>query len=211
MPHLRDDVRAERDQVAFVIHHVATATVPTRWGDFTCHAYRRPDGIEHLALVLGGLDDDPLVRVHSECLTGDVFASARCDCGAQRDLALELIAAEGRGALVYLRGQEGRGIGLGEKIRAYALQELGYDTVDANLELGHPVDSRDYSDAADILCHLGVRSVRLLTNNPEKTAALSASAIAVAARVPLEIAPNARNAFYLDTKRERLGHGLGRP
>ena len=209
MPHLRDDVRAEREQVSFVIHHVATATVPTRWGDFSCHAYRRSDGIEHLALVLGDLDDDPLVRVHSECLTGDVFASARCDCGAQRDLALELIAAEGRGALVYLRGQEGRGIGLGEKIRAYALQELGYDTVDANLELGHPVDSRDYSDAADILGHLGARSVRLLTNNPEKTAALSASAIAVAARVPLEIAPNARNAFYLDTKRERLGHGLG--
>jgi GTP cyclohydrolase II len=191
-----------------MITHVATATVPTRWGDFICHAYRRPDGIEHLVLVLADLGDDPLVRVHSECLTGDVFASARCDCGAQRDLALERIASEGRGALVYLRGQEGRGIGLGEKIRAYALQEAGYDTVDANLALGHPVDSRDYADAADILCHLGVRSVRLLTNNPEKTAALSSHGISVTSQVPIVIAPTAQNAFYLDTKRERMGHGL---
>jgi GTP cyclohydrolase II len=208
VPDLRNHVRAERHPVTFMIIHIATATVPTRWGDFTCHAYRRPDGIEHLALVLADLDPNPLVRVHSECLTGDVFASSRCDCGAQRDLALELIAAEGRGALIYLRGQEGRGIGLGEKIRAYALQELGYDTVDANLALGHPVDSRDYADAADILCHLGVRSVRLLTNNPEKTAALTTNGITVASQVPIVIAPTSQNAFYLDTKRERMGHGL---
>lgn len=191
-----------------MITHVAVATVPTRWGEFTCHAYRRPDGIEHLALVLGALDREPLVRVHSECLTGDVFASARCDCGAQRDLALELIAAEGAGALIYLRGQEGRGIGLGEKIRAYALQELGYDTVDANLALGHPVDARDYADAADILRHLGAGSIRLLTNNPDKTAALASTGIA-AEQVPIVIAPTAQNAAYLDTKRERMGHVAG--
>ena len=191
-----------------MISFVATATVPTRWGEFTCHAYRRPDGVEHLALVLGQLDGEPLVRVHSECLTGDVFASARCDCGAQRDLALELIAAEGNGALIYLRGQEGRGIGLGEKIRAYALQETGYDTVDANLALGHPVDARDYADAAEILRHLGANSIRLLTNNPDKTAAMASNGIAVAAQVPIVIAPTEQNAAYLDTKRERMGHGL---
>jgi 3,4-dihydroxy 2-butanone 4-phosphate synthase / GTP cyclohydrolase II len=189
-----------------MITHVATATVPTKWAEFTCHAYRRPDGVEHLALVLGRLDDGPLVRVHSECLTGDVFASARCDCGAQRDRALERIASEGRGALVYLRGQEGRGIGLGEKIRAYALQEVGYDTVDANLELGHPADARDYSDAAEILLHLGATAIRLLTNNPDKTDALTARGIEVLAREPIVIEPTAANATYLHTKRERMGH-----
>lgn len=189
-----------------MIEHIATAKVPTKWAEFACHAYRRSDGVEHLALVLGRLSDAPLVRVHSECLTGDVFASERCDCGAQRDLALERIATEGAGALIYLRGQEGRGIGLGEKIRAYALQENGYDTVDANLALGHPADARDYSDAADILRHLGTTSVRLLTNNPDKTAALTSSGIDVAARVPIVIAATATNAVYLDTKRERMGH-----
>ncbi len=196
-----------------MITYIATATVPTKWGEFACHAYRRPDGVEHLALVLGELgsahpDDGPLVRVHSECLTGDVFASNRCDCGEQRDLALERIAAEGRGALVYLRGQEGRGIGLGEKIRAYALQERGYDTVDANLALGHPADARDYADAADILRHLGVTSLRLLTNNPAKTDALADHGIEVAVRVPILTEPTQANAAYLDTKRERMGHGL---
>jgi 3,4-dihydroxy 2-butanone 4-phosphate synthase / GTP cyclohydrolase II len=189
-----------------MITHVATATVPTKWAEFTCHAYRRPDGVEHLALVLGHLDDAPLVRVHSECLTGDVFASARCDCGAQRDLALQRIASEGRGALVYLRGQEGRGIGLGEKIRAYALQEIGYDTVDANLALGHPADARDYSDAAEILRHLGATSIRLMTNNPDKTDALTTHGITVIARQPIVIEATVANAAYLHTKRARMGH-----
>ena len=207
MPHVLHHVRADRDPVALVITHVATATVPTRWGDFTCHAYRRPDGIEHLALVLGDLDD-ALVRVHSECLTGDVFASERCDCGAQRDLALELIAAGGSGALIYLRGQEGRGIGLGEKIRAYALQDLGYDTIDANLALGHPADARDYSDAAAILHHLGATSIRLLTNNPDKTDALIAHGVTVTSREPIVIEATTTSATYLRTKRERMGHSL---
>lgn len=206
MRHVFDHAGAERDQGPRVITHIASATVPTRWGDFVCHAYRRPDGIEHLVLVMGALDHEPLVRVHSECLTGDVFASARCDCGAQRDLALELIAAEGHGALIYLRGQEGRGIGLGEKIRAYALQERGYDTVDANLALGHPVDGRDYADAADILRALGADSIRLLTNNPTKIEALTSKGIDVVSRSPIVIAPTGHNAVYLDTKRERMGH-----
>jgi 3,4-dihydroxy 2-butanone 4-phosphate synthase/GTP cyclohydrolase II len=189
-----------------VIAHVASASVPTRWATFECHAYRRRDGVEHLALVLGPLGAEPLVRVHSECLTGDVFGSARCDCGAQRDRALELIAAEGRGALVYLRDQEGRGIGLGEKIRAYALQQQGLDTVDANLALGHPADARDYTDAAAILRHLGAGPIRLLTNNPAKTAAMDALGIEVVARIPIVIAPTDASEFYLRTKRDRMGH-----
>jgi len=198
-----------------VITHVAKATVPTKWGEFACHAFRRPDGIEHLVLavgdlsVTGGGDGGPLVRVHSECLTGDVFASARCDCGAQRDLAMEYIAAERRGALVYLRGHEGRGIGLGEKIRAYALQEVGFDTVDANLELGHPADARDYVDAADALRSLDATSIRLLTNNPDKTEALERHGIEVTMRIPILTEPTAENVAYLNTKRERMRHGLG--
>ena len=191
-----------------MITHIATATIQTKWAAFACHVYRRPDGIEHAALVLGDLAGAPLVRVHSECLTGDVFASRRCDCGAQRDLALERIATEGRGALLYLRGHEGRGIGLGEKLRAYALQEAGYDTVDANLALGHPADGRDYADAAAILHDLGARSVRLLTNNPLKSEGLTACGIEVTERVPLLVAATPDSDVYLRTKRERMGHLL---
>ena len=193
---------------------VATSTVPTPWGDFTCMAYRRSvDGVEHLAFTCGELAScvAPLVRAHSECLTGDVFGSRRCDCGPQLHQSLTAIRAEGRGVLLYLRGHEGRGIGIGEKIRAYALQETGIDTVDANVMLGHPVDARDYSDASAMLKDLGVSMVRLLTNNPDKTAALRRGGIEVVDRIPVLVAPTNDNAKYLSTKRDRLGHLLSQP
>jgi 3,4-dihydroxy 2-butanone 4-phosphate synthase/GTP cyclohydrolase II len=188
----------------------AAADIPTPFGNFRASAYVRRDGTEHLALVRGepSAVDAPVVRVHSECLTGDLFASLRCDCGLQLRSALRRIAEEGCGVLVYLRGHEGRGIGLPAKLAAYRLQDAGHDTVQANLELGLPVDARDYGDAAEILLDLGLPAVRLLTNNPAKTAHLRAAGLDVVP-VPLRTTANPHNVRYLRTKRERLGHDLG--
>jgi 3,4-dihydroxy 2-butanone 4-phosphate synthase/GTP cyclohydrolase II len=194
-----------------VVDRFSTARIPTSHGDFTAHAYRsRIDGQEHMALVRGDLDAaDPLVRVHSECLTGDVFGSQRCDCGPQLDAALSAIAAAPGGVLVYLRGHEGRGIGLAHKLAAYALQDEGHDTVDANLALGLPVDAREYGIGAQILQDLGVHQVRLLTNNPAKEEQLARLGIDVSERVAISLAPTDENLRYLRTKQERLGHTLG--
>jgi len=193
------------------IERVAEARLPTVHGEFTVYAYRSAvDNVEHLAVVAGDLlaAGPVLVRLHSECLTGDVFGSLRCDCGPQLDLAMESIAAAGRGVVVYLRGHEGRGIGLANKIRAYALQDTGRDTVDANSDLGLPVDSRRFEPAAMILCDLGVTHVRLMSNNPRKVAALEGAGIIVTERVPIAIEPNIENRHYLHTKQLRMGHLL---
>ncbi|MFC1411444.1 bifunctional 3,4-dihydroxy-2-butanone-4-phosphate synthase/GTP cyclohydrolase II [Streptacidiphilus sp. N1-12] len=199
------------------VTRAAVTALPTAHGEFTAIGYlSEPDGVEHIALVAGGLDpegrlpegENVLVRVHSECLTGDAFGSLRCDCGPQLQASLERIAAEGRGVLLYLRGHEGRGIGLLPKLRAYQLQEAGRDTVDANLELGLPADARDYAAAARILDELGVRSVRLLTNNPEKHLALEGHGITVKEREPVPVAAGEHNLRYLTTKRDRMGHEL---
>jgi 3,4-dihydroxy 2-butanone 4-phosphate synthase/GTP cyclohydrolase II len=197
---------------------VAQARIPTRHGDFIAYGYDSLlDGIEHLALVRGDVgslngaqDDgeDVLVRVHSECLTGDVLGSLRCDCGPQLDAALAAVAAEGRGVVLYMRGHEGRGIGLMHKLQAYQLQEAGVDTVDANLALGLPADARDYGIGAQILCDLGVRSMRLLTNNPDKRAGLEGWGLRVTGRVPLPVRAQPENLRYLTTKRDRMGHDL---
>lgn len=195
---------------------LATARVPIADRVFTCVAYRdRASGNEHLAFHLGPIDDgEPvLVRAHSECLTGDVFRSRRCDCGDQLWAALDAVAAAGRGVVVYLRGHEGRGIGLGAKIRAYELQDDGLDTVAANIELGLPVDDRDYAVVPRILADLGVRKVRLLTNNPAKHDDIASSGrgvgVEIVERVPLVVPPTSENVDYLRTKREKLGHVIG--
>lgn len=192
------------------VHRAATAALPTTHGPFRVHGYRTADGVEHVALVAGELGDgeDVLVRMHSECLTGDVLASQRCDCGPQLASSLARVAAEGRGVVVYLRGHEGRGIGLVAKLRAYQLQEQGRDTLDANLELGLPVDARDYAAGAGILVDLGVRSVRLLTNNPAKATALQRHGLRVTRRESLPVRPSVHNLRYLRTKRDRMGHDL---
>ena len=192
-----------------LVERMGEANVPTEWGDFTCVAYRSTiDQVEHLAFVKGDVagGDPVLVRVHSECLTGDVFASRRCDCGPQLAAAMEIVSREGRGAVVYLRGHEGRGIGIGHKIRAYSLQDQGMDTVDANLELGLPVDSREYGIGAQILSDLGIRQLRLMTNNPAKYGGLGGYSLEVVERVPLNTVPTPENENYLRTKRERMGH-----
>ena len=192
-----------------LVEHIGSATVPTEWGSFTTHAYRSTiDGIEHLAFVKGDLstDEPVLTRVHSECLTGDVFGSRRCDCGPQLEAAMTMIEREGRGVVVYLRGHEGRGIGIGHKIRAYSLQEEGYDTVDANTKLGLPVDSREYGIGAQILADLGARKLRLMTNNPAKYGGIAGYGLEIVERVPLATAETPENAAYLRTKRERMGH-----
>ncbi|CCH31414.1 GTP cyclohydrolase II [Actinosynnema sp. NPDC047251] len=189
---------------------VAESDLVTRRGTFRAVAFRA-DGHEHLALVLGRvrLRADVLVRVHSECMTGDIFGALRCECGEQLDAAMDAVVREGSGVLVYLRGHEGRGIGLVEKVRTHVLQdERGLDTIDSATELGLPVDVRDYRPAALVLRHLRVRSVRLLSNNPDKIQALEDNGIPVTARVPLLMAPNEHNLGYLTAKRDRLGHDL---
>lgn len=194
-----------------VVTEIARTRLPTAHGQFTAIAYRdHATGLEHVALMRGeGVDlESVLVRVHSECLTGDVFGSLRCDCGAQLDAALAQIEAEGRGAVVYLRGHEGRGIGLGPKLAAYALQDLGHDTVEANEALGFAADGRSYGAAAAILTALGITRVRLLTNNPAKCVELVDHGIEVAERVPLVVGTHPENVRYLSTKRDKLGHLL---
>jgi 3,4-dihydroxy 2-butanone 4-phosphate synthase/GTP cyclohydrolase II len=188
---------------------VATVALPTPYGDFAGHAYESESGFVHLALVRGDVATGPavLARLHSECLTGDALGSLRCDCGIQLRSALRAIAAEGRGVLVYATGQEGRGIGLINKLRAYVEQDNGADTVDANLRLGLPVDVRDYGTAAAVLLDLGVRSVRLMTNNPAKVIGLEAAGVHVEQVQPIPIASHTRNNGYLRTKQQRLGHG----
>ncbi|MEU3459040.1 bifunctional 3,4-dihydroxy-2-butanone-4-phosphate synthase/GTP cyclohydrolase II [Streptomyces sp. NPDC006733] len=212
-----EDLIAYRRAAEPTVRREAATRLPTAFGDFRAYGYRSTtDGIEHIALIAGDLDadgaladgDDVLVRVHSECLTGDVFGSQRCDCGPQLQASLERVASAGRGVVVYLRGHEGRGIGLLSKLRAYELQELGRDTLDANLELGLPADARDYGAAAQMLADLGVRSVRLLTNNPEKVDALTRHGLKVLSREPMAVAAGEHNLRYLRTKRDRMGHDL---
>ena len=196
------------------VERVTEAALPTEYGEFTAVGYRDTvTGVEHVALVAGGVDtlagaDDVLVRVHSECLTGDVFASKRCDCGPQLHESMRRIQQAGRGVVVYLRGHEGRGIGLLAKLKAYRLQDQGLDTVDANLEQGLPADAREYSAAGQILADLGVGSFELLTNNPDKTDALTGYGPEVAGRSRIEIVPTHDNIEYLRTKRDRMGHDL---
>jgi 3,4-dihydroxy 2-butanone 4-phosphate synthase / GTP cyclohydrolase II len=205
------DIVRYRRQGEKLVRRIAEARIPTEWGDFTCYAYESIlDGEVHLALVKGAVQgqDNVLVRVHSECLTGDVFGSLRCDCGLQLDAAMERIAEEGMGVIVYLRGHEGRGIGIGHKLRAYQLQEQGRDTVDANVELGLPIDSREYGIGAQILVDLGITTMRNMTNNPAKYGGLEGFGLDIVERVPLESKPNPENISYLRAKRERMGHLL---
>ena len=205
------DLIAYRRRLETQVERVVDTRLPTRHGTFRAVGYRSTvDGREHVALVAGEIGDgaDLLVRVHSECLTGDVLGSLRCDCGAQLDAAIAAVAAEGRGVVLYLRGHEGRGIGLLYKLQAYRLQDGGADTVDANLSLGLPADARDYGTGARILVDLGVHTVRLLSNNPAKRAGLEGHGVRVVGRVPLAVHPNPENLRYLRTKRDRLGHDL---
>jgi len=206
-----EDLVAYRSSAEPTVRREAATSLPTAYGDFQAFGYRSTaDGVEHIALVAGEIGDgaDVLVRVHSECLTGDVLHSLRCDCGPQLQASLERVAAEGRGVILYLRGHEGRGIGLLSKLRAYELQELGRDTLDANLELGLPADARDYGAAAQMLTDLGVRSLRLMTNNPAKMNALVRHGLAVTSREPVPVQAGEHNLRYLRTKRDRMGHDL---
>ncbi|NMI01759.1 bifunctional 3,4-dihydroxy-2-butanone-4-phosphate synthase/GTP cyclohydrolase II [Pseudonocardia acidicola] len=210
------DIVRYRRQTETLVRREAAGRVPSEYGEFTAITYRSlVDDCEHVALVMGEVNqtadtgDPVLVRVHSECLTGDVFASRRCDCGEQLSLAMRKIGEAGRGVVVYLRGHEGRGIGLSHKLRAYNLQDAGLDTVDANLAQGLPVDSREYGIGAQMLRDLGVREIRLMTNNPAKYRGLAGHGVRIAAREPLIITPNPDNISYLTTKRNRLDHALG--
>jgi 3,4-dihydroxy 2-butanone 4-phosphate synthase / GTP cyclohydrolase II len=207
---IADLIRHRRQHEKLVVP-TGEGRVPTQWGTFVAHAYRSLlDDAEHVAFVKGDVAgaEPVLVRVHSECLTGDIFGSLRCDCGPQLHAALSRIAEEGRGVVVYLRGHEGRGIGLGHKLRAYGLQDTGHDTVDANLALGLPVDSREYGVGAQILADLGIQKLRVLTNNPAKYGGLHGFGLEVVERVPLQSAPTIENINYLRAKRARLGHLL---
>lgn len=206
------DLIAHRARREKHVERVAEAKLPTEHGEFRAIGFRnRLDGIEHVALVCGDIGDgqEILTRVHSECLTGDVMGSLRCDCGPQLAAALAAVGKEGRGVVLYLRGHEGRGIGLLHKLRAYQLQDAGRDTVDANLDLGLPMDARDYGIGAQILADLGVHSMRLLSNNPAKRAGLEGYGLMISERVPLVVEPNEHNMSYLKTKVERMGHELG--
>ncbi|KAJ0236458.1 Bifunctional riboflavin biosynthesis protein RIBA 1 [Hirschfeldia incana] len=201
--------RRKRDKL---VERSSAARIPTMWGPFTAYCYKSIlDGIEHIAMVKGEIGDgqDILVRVHSECLTGDIFGSARCDCGNQLALAMQQIESAGRGVLVYLRGHEGRGIGLGHKLRAYNLQDAGRDTVEANEDLGLPVDSREYGIGAQIIRDLGVRTMKLMTNNPAKYVGLKGYGLAIVGRVPLLSLITKENKRYLETKRTKMGHMYG--
>ncbi|ONI00377.1 hypothetical protein PRUPE_6G085600 [Prunus persica] len=195
-----------------LVERKAVSRLPTKWGLFQAYCYNsKLDGTEHVAVVKGsiGNGEDVLVRVHSECLTGDIFRSARCDCGNQLDLAMQLIEQAGRGVVVYLRGHEGRGIGLGHKLQAYNLQDQGHDTVQANIELGLSVDSREYGIGAQILRDIGVRTMRLMTNNPAKFTGLKGYGLAVVGRVPVLTPITEENKTYLETKRTKMGHVYG--
>ncbi len=218
LPRFADDEGLVLIDVNDLVHHLwcnsrlvradGTASVPTRSGMFDGRVFTSlVDGLEHIALVMGDVTGDSVVtRVHSECLTGDVFGSLRCDCGAQLEMALDRIAELGRGVVIYVRGHEGRGIGLAGKLGAYRLQDGGLDTVEANLEMGHVVDARHYGVAAQIISLLGIASVVLLTNNPEKVAGLADLGVEVAGRSALWTEPTDQNIRYLETKRSRLGH-----
>jgi GTP cyclohydrolase II len=205
---MQDTAAASPDSASNLVDYVTSCTLPTPWAQFTLHAFvEHATGKEHLAMTLGDLStsEPPLMRIHSECLTGDVMFSQRCDCGAQLEGALKKIAADGRGILLYLR-QEGRGIGLVNKIRAYRLQEAGADTVEANLQLGFHADARNYELVQPMLRHFGIDAVRLMTNNPRKIDALNKLGFDVAERVPLLVNRNAFNNNYLNTKQAKLGH-----
>lgn len=206
-----EDLIAYRRSAEPTVRREAEVQLPTAHGDFTAYGYRSTvDGVEHVALVHGEIGDgeDILVRVHSECLTGDIFHSLRCDCGPQLQASMDRIQEAGRGVVVYLRGHEGRGIGLLSKLRAYELQEQGRDTLDANLELGLPADARDYAAGAQILVDLGVRGLRLMTNNPDKIDALTRYGLRVEGREPMPVTAGEHNLRYLRTKRDRMGHDL---
>ena len=204
------DLIEYRRRTEKLVERTTAVRLPTAYGEFTAVAFReRLTGKYHLALVKGEVagEENVLVRVHSECLTGDVFHSLRCDCGEQLELALARIAAEDRGVLLYM-AQEGRGIGLLNKLRAYELQENGLDTVEANLELGFPPDARDYGIGNQILADLGLSTIRILTNNPKKIIGIEGFGLSVVEQVPIEISPNDENRRYLETKRSKLGHRL---